>query len=66
MNIYVILGHHTAPEMLVFKNQAWLDKDQAELIAQGVRDQLRGCPSTAIEVRRLNCCAHKPNTDNQE
>ena len=60
--VYVILSNRIEPDMLVFKNQAWFDKDQAELIAQGVRDQLPGCPSTAIEVRRLNCCAHKPNT----
>jgi hypothetical protein len=64
--VYVILSHRSAPDMLVFKNQAWFDKDQAELIAQGVRDQMPGCPSTAIEVRRLNCCAHKPNTNDQE
>jgi hypothetical protein len=65
-DVYVILTHSIEPDMLVFKNQAWLDRNQAELIAQGVRNQLPGCPSTAIEVRRLNCCIHKPNTTIQD
>jgi hypothetical protein len=53
-HVYVILSHRVEPELLVFKNQAWLHEEQAEKVAQGLRDQL-DCPATAIEVRRLAC-----------